>query len=473
MKIFFILLLSVILRLISLNQSLWLDEAINVVYARDNSLWWFVSQYPIGDFHPPGYFFILWIWGYLFGFSEVSVRMPSVIFGVLTVFITYLIGKDLFSKKIGLLSALFLALAPLHIYYSQEARMYSFAAFAVTFSTYWLVRLIYQGRNALWWYALSVVLVFSSDYVAYFVLPVHIVYILLTQRKILARFLTSFCFSLISFIPWLFVLPDQLEQGTKTASSLSEWGRVVGGANYKTALLLPLKALLGRITVEPANLYAVLAGITALPYVITIFGLRKKIGPFEKLIICWLTVPPVLAFAVSFFIPVFSYFRLLFILPAFYLISAVGLRYISPIWGKSLIGIILSFELALGMVYLLDNNFHRENWREAVDFVQRQTGQQAVVLFKSNEVVAPYIYYSLKPGLAYPAYLNIPVNEPSDLNDLKQFFWDKRRVYVFDYLVEVTDPKKILEKKLGEMGFKRSETYNFQGVGFIDLYLLQ
>ena len=99
-EIIFLLLTAIFLRLINLNQSLWLDEAINVVYARSNYFWWFVSEYPIGDFHPPGYFAMLWLWGQAFGFSEISVRIPSVIFGVLTVYLTFLIGRNLFSSKV-------------------------------------------------------------------------------------------------------------------------------------------------------------------------------------------------------------------------------------------------------------------------------------------------------------------------------------------------------------------------------------
>src|SRR5688572_2524708 len=107
--IFFILTVALILRLINLDQSLWLDEAINVLAAKNLPFWHYVTGYSIGDFHPPGYFVILWVWGHIFGFSEISVRMPSVLMGVGTVFITFLLAKDLFSKKIALIAAFLLA----------------------------------------------------------------------------------------------------------------------------------------------------------------------------------------------------------------------------------------------------------------------------------------------------------------------------------------------------------------------------
>src|SRR3989344_6980729 len=105
---------ALFLRLVNLDQSLWWDEAINVVYAKSSSFWWFITKYPVGDFHPPGWFAILWVWSRIFGFSEIAVRLPSVILVVATVWLTYLLGKELFSRKAGLLAALFLTIAPLH-----------------------------------------------------------------------------------------------------------------------------------------------------------------------------------------------------------------------------------------------------------------------------------------------------------------------------------------------------------------------
>src|SRR3989344_1581378 len=192
--IWLILLLAFILRLVNLNQSLWWDEAINIVYARSSDLWWFVTKYSVGDFHPPGWFAILWGWGYVFGFSEISVRLPSVIFGVATVWLIYLLGKELFSRKVGLLAALFLAIAPLHIYYSQEARMYVFAAFAVTLSFYFLHHLIVSRKWTGLGYIVSLVLVLYSDYLAYLVIPTQIFYLIWAKklnRKIMINYLIA------------------------------------------------------------------------------------------------------------------------------------------------------------------------------------------------------------------------------------------------------------------------------------------
>ena len=78
----------------------------------------------------------------IFGQSEFSIRFPALIFGVLSIFMIYKLGKVLFNLEIGLLSALILAISPFHIHYSQEARPYSLLMVLSLISTYYFVKFI-------------------------------------------------------------------------------------------------------------------------------------------------------------------------------------------------------------------------------------------------------------------------------------------------------------------------------------------
>jgi hypothetical protein len=69
-----------------------------------------------------------------FGSSEGFLRLPAVIWGVLTLIICYFFFKRLTTRTTALLTTLLLALSPFHIQYSQELRFYA----ALTFF-YWLV----------------------------------------------------------------------------------------------------------------------------------------------------------------------------------------------------------------------------------------------------------------------------------------------------------------------------------------------
>jgi uncharacterized membrane protein len=65
-------------------------------------------------------------------------------FGTLEVLVLFIFGTRLFSFNVGLLAALFLALSPLHLWYSQEARWYAQWSFMTTCS---YLALLYVWRN--------------------------------------------------------------------------------------------------------------------------------------------------------------------------------------------------------------------------------------------------------------------------------------------------------------------------------------
>src|SRR3989338_8542208 len=135
-KLLFILVFALILRLININQSFWLDEAAQMIESsRPFSLQFALSS----DFHPPLYHLLLHFWVY-FGNSETFARIPSVVMGVLSVYFIYKVARLLNIKR-GLIPAVFLlSLSPYHIYYSQEVRPYMLFALLSLASVYYLLK---------------------------------------------------------------------------------------------------------------------------------------------------------------------------------------------------------------------------------------------------------------------------------------------------------------------------------------------
>lgn len=457
--IFLILVLALFLRLINLNQSLWFDEAINVVYARSSDFWWFLTKYPVGDFHPPGWFAILWAWGNIFGFSEIVVRLPSVILGVSTVGLTFLLGKELFNRKTGLLAALLMAIAPLHVYYSQEARMYVLAAFAATLSFYFLYRLTIGKKWSGWGLVISLGLVLYSDYLVYLVIPAQIIY-LLWVKKIRKKTLTIFLAAVIILLPWLSIFPTQLKTGIHHASDLPGWANVVG-SSFKDLLLIPVKTFFGRAVIFNKTYYLIISISAGVIFSSILIRGIKKMDNSIKLLISWIFIPLILALVISFFIPVLAYFRMIFILPAFYLILGKGLNDLPKrVAAGAVVFICLVSVISLAWYYL-NPRFQREDWRGAVGFISQNLDNRTLVIFENNEIPAPVKYYysdlsKFKPGLSE----NL-INDLAGIN----------KVFLFEYLVDVYDPKKAVEQKLKDLNYSSTKTYDFTGVGFIKLYV--
>lgn len=136
-----ILLLGLILRLPIMSQSLWYDEAFT---ARLASLPFdMLPNAVMNDVHPPGYYLLIWGWERLVGDSPLVLRLPSLAFGLLGIWLMYRMALVLdFNRHVALLAALLMAVLPAAIYYSTELRNYALFTCVI----YGAVIAILEGR---------------------------------------------------------------------------------------------------------------------------------------------------------------------------------------------------------------------------------------------------------------------------------------------------------------------------------------
>ena len=117
-----ILLLALPLRLLNIGESLWLDELWSIRIILDGSD---PIRLLIRDIHPPLYSLFLFAWIALFGDAELSIRVPSLIFALLSIVLAWSIASQCIGRRTAVLACLLLALSPVHIVYAQEARAYA------------------------------------------------------------------------------------------------------------------------------------------------------------------------------------------------------------------------------------------------------------------------------------------------------------------------------------------------------------
>ncbi|MEI7621123.1 MAG: glycosyltransferase family 39 protein [Candidatus Moraniibacteriota bacterium] len=133
------------------NRDFWYDEAFTGVAVKEK--FWDMIVMTINDVHPPLYYMALKAFAFFFNYSVFGIRLFSAIFGVLCVWALYLLAKQLFNEKVGLLSALVATLSPFAIQYSQEARMYTMLVSLILFGAYFFVKGLQAGKRKdfLWW----------------------------------------------------------------------------------------------------------------------------------------------------------------------------------------------------------------------------------------------------------------------------------------------------------------------------------
>lgn len=465
--IWLIILIGLTLRLISLNQSLWLDEAINVLATQNYDFFGMVGEYALADFHPPGYFIIIWLWVKLFGTGEVFVRIPSVIFGLLTIYVIFLIGQKLHSKTLGVLCALFLAVNPLHIYYSQEARMYALATMAVSVNIFLFIKFIRNEKVNLIFLIVSNVLILASDYVAYLIFPSQFIFLLfLKQKEFIKKWLLALIFATALGIWWIPTFLSQLDVGSVVSARLPAWKLIVGAFDPKAVPLTFVKFIIGRISYPDKLIYtAILLPVVGLFLLLILRGVNIIKRPERNLILSWILVPLVLATLISFIIPIYSYFRLQFILPAFIILVALGIFSFGPKLRYVFFAAVLAVQTCSASIYLFNPSFQRDDWKGVVSFLQ--TKGKTPVLFESSGTLPPFDYYAKGKINAKGALKDFPARDLNDVESLEDILKETRKVYLVEYLVDISDPDRLVTKRLIELGYNLSDTHNFNGVGFI------
>ncbi len=162
LRLWSVVALGAVLRLVALgHKSFWLDEITSVaIVQRPSAAFWHFLWHEEGNMAM--YYVLLRPWLH-FGNSEAMVRLLSVLPGVLSIPLMYLLGKRLFGPRTGILAAALFALNPCAIASSQEARAYSFLVLMVIISTYCFIRLI-EGPS----YRFAIVYGLAAGFTCYF-----------------------------------------------------------------------------------------------------------------------------------------------------------------------------------------------------------------------------------------------------------------------------------------------------------------
>ena len=325
-KIVWLIIGCLAIRLIGLNQSLWLDEAISANVSKNLTYSQIIKDFSPNDFHPPTYYLMLKAWTGIFGYSEISLRMPSIIFALVTVYLVYFLG--------GIWPAALVGFNPLLVYYSQEARMYSMVTMLLTLCLYCLVKKRYV------WVSVLAGLSFLTFYGAVFFLAAMTLYLLL-NKKYKEVIITNIGPAMALLIVWP-LMKLQLHNSQELLAQVTNWSLVLGKANLKNLLLIPMKFTSGRISFEPKAIYYLVSG----GFAILVFSqvVKKNIYSF----IFWTTL--VIGMIFSIFTPMLQYFRFLYLTPVMGLII-----------NKN--KLVVSGFIIFSLIYLVNPVFYREDWK--------------------------------------------------------------------------------------------------------------
>lgn len=182
-----IVVLAALLRFATLRtQSIWFDEAATWDLVR-RPFGEMLSRLPDGESNPPLFYVLEWGWTRVFGDGEAGLRSLSALAGLLTVPVAYAIGRRaavgvarVAGERAGLAAAALVAVNPLLLWFSQEARSYALATLLSGLALLLFLHALddARGRFLAGW-ALAAALALATHYFTAFVLAPQALWLLL------------------------------------------------------------------------------------------------------------------------------------------------------------------------------------------------------------------------------------------------------------------------------------------------------
>jgi 4-amino-4-deoxy-L-arabinose transferase-like glycosyltransferase len=369
-----VIVLGALLRFCSLGlQSFDIDESVTVALLHQG-LAGTLHSIPITEKTPPLYYVLAWLWSQGFGLSEVGVRSFSALVGTLTVPLAYDAGRQLVSKRTGLIAAGLVATSPFLIWYGQEARAYALLGLLAAGSFVLFVRVMKRPTNRLIaaWAFVSALALATHYFAVFLVIPEALW--LLMRVKPMSRILLA-----IGGIGVVGVglLPLALHQ----AREFHGREGFLGMPLHSRIALVPIQFLLGpeasggsKALLLSVGLVAVMVGLLLLAYQ----GKRQAQAAAGVVLVVGLVallVPVGLALVGT------DYLDPRNLLPAWLpLMMVVAAGFAVTRVGLVVVAVLLAVFVGAVVLVDTDRNLQRADYRDAAALIARVLGTQAIIV---------------------------------------------------------------------------------------------
>jgi uncharacterized membrane protein len=419
---------ALVLRLFRIDsQSLWIDEILTLKMSDPQpglNIW----DYARFNIHGPLHAFVVYLFRFI-SFNDGWLRVPSAIAGAAAVYYFYRWIGIWLGTRIARFATLLLVFHPLHIYYSQELRNYSFLFFFATFSSYYLHRLLgRRSRRDYVLYVLAIAGAALSNFSAAFLFVVHTVLYVVRKgsgAKRVARWVLVSIAILVLISPWVYriytyidvgalvtpVMPGQISTTERLRGETTVSAAAIPFAIYSFSAGFSLGPSLRELHGD-ASMPSVIRGhFGTVLWVAVLFGslavrglvcaVRRRL-PWVSVLL-YLLMPMALTMLLSWQnAKVFNVRYVLVALPAYLSLVAIGLASLRTRWAALLSAAVVVTLAVSSVNYYYNGRYARENVRQAVRDLESRIGPEECIFVPSvREVVE---YYFRKPNPVYAVF---------------------------------------------------------------------
>ncbi len=387
---------------LAIPRGIWLDEAISIHQAH-LSLHDMFENLQYADRHPPLHHLALWVTVRVFGDGELAVRLPSLIAGTLVIPAMYLLGKELYDRRTGLVAAAFGAASPLLIWYAQEARMYAFVTLFGLLAVLTQLRAIRDGSVLNWaLYILATAALLWSHYFGLLLIGVQqliFVGVLIHRRRtgepsrpLLLGFGYSLAVLAIQLVPLITFAQKQFDS---TGAALGSPSGTYDDLSFYAVVSNMAWALWGY---HPDNITELLAAMWPLFLLLSLLLLGRG-GSRQTMILGAAAIAPIvlLLFVALFNRELFEVRYFLVAVPLLLLLVArLVTGWIHKPEARLLAAglVILTLLLGLADQQTNDGNPRLYDFRGAIDEVEASAGPNSVLLYEPPDMRYVLEYYA-------------------------------------------------------------------------------
>lgn len=408
--IILILLLATGLRinLLFVRGTWWFDEMFSVHYS---TLPWGESiKYWILETNPFLYNLVLRGWIFIFGQGENTVRVPSIIFALLTIALVYYIAQKLISKRAAAVASLIITLSGIHIFISSETRTYAMFVLLTTISFCWFIKIFLDQKTsrAIWiLYFLTQLLLLYSHLTALTVVIIQtlaIVYFKDADKTARKNFFWTQAAVLFFWCFWF--IPTLLPK--LNSRSLSGWFFTYDSQSSNILTILNTLFINTNISEFAFTLFAIIL-LGLIFYIFKLFPKQEqKNKKLLVILILWSFVPALLGSFFGQFVT--KYF--VFSLPGFAMLIAWAIDQITDKVGRQLLTIVFIALFIPSTLTIATNPIF--SWYTITKYIEKVETPNSLILaipFNEELVVKKYFRGQSEIEGVYPMKDNLKLEE--------------------------------------------------------------
>lgn len=184
---------------LSINRSLWLDELLTSHHVQRGNWFENLTYFWTTSTQFPFYYLILKFLTSFTGYSEIALRLPSLLLNLFNIFLIGLVTFELSKNKLSQqISRLVLTLSPFSVYYSLEARPYSLAVTLTLLSCLFFLR-SKTNNDAIKYFIISCISLLYTHIFGIITVSTYLLLDLIRNKKLCKSYLYIFS----SYLPIL------------------------------------------------------------------------------------------------------------------------------------------------------------------------------------------------------------------------------------------------------------------------------